>query len=379
VDVPAARRLLLVVPGLYPAGAEHQLIHLGAGLAARGYEVTLVSTGGITADVGPLLAAGVRVIGLGARRRIAKPLMFVRLVRLARRASLVHCTMWDATLWGRLAAILARRPAVVTEHTPGRDVQLSATSGAPRARWIALHNRVLDRFTRATVVVARWQIGLLAGEGVRREAIVHIPNGVPVAELIAAASAGAGRAGLGLSDDAPVIIHVARLVPSKNQRLTLDTAAWLAGELPGVHVLIVGSGSDREDLERHARDLGVAATFLGLRDDVPALMALSDLVVLPSLNEAMPMTLIEAMAVGAPIVASAVGDVGDMLGSTGAGIAVPPGDAVRFRSACLDVLGDASLRARLSEAGSRGAVRWDAAEMVAGYAELFGEVLAGRT
>jgi glycosyltransferase involved in cell wall biosynthesis len=302
--------------------------------------------------------------------------MLARLVRLARRATLVHCTMWDATLWGRLAAILARRPVVVTEHSSDRKMQVSATSGAPRARWISLHNRILQRFTAATVVVAKLQIELLVEEGVPRQSIVHIPNGAPIAELTMAARNGVDRADLGLPEAGPVLIHVARLIPLKNQRLTLETAGWLQAEFPDLRVLIVGSGPDRDDLERYADELGVAAVFLGLRGDVPALMALADLAVLPSLNEAMPMTLIEAMAVGTPVVANAVGEMGEILESTGAGIAVPAHDAEGFRSACLQVLADPALRARLSGAGRQASRRWDAAEMIDRYAALFERVTA---
>src|SRR5680860_1194890 len=80
----------------------------------------------------------------------------------------------------------ARRPAIVSDHSTDRTVQTSS-DGAPRHDWIALHNRILDRVTFATVACARTQIPLLEGEGVNPERIVHIPNGVPTEELREAA------------------------------------------------------------------------------------------------------------------------------------------------------------------------------------------------
>ena len=370
------RRVLLVIPGLGGAGAENQLAHLALGLAERGHDVTVAAIVDVSRDIEPLRRAGVRIIDLGARTRIGKLVALPRLIRLARRAEVVHCGLWDASLWARLAGILARRPVVVAEHSGGREIHRSRT-GAPRGRWIAAHNRVLSPFTFATVVCASGQVALLEREGVDSRKIIYLPNGVPIEALRAAAAAGPTRATLGIPDDAAVVVHVARLEYMKNQRQSLDTVARLRGDLRDVRLLLVGGGSQREELERYAGSIGADwALFLGRRHDVPGLLAVADLAVLPSLAEGMPMSLIEATALGVPIVANDVGDMRRNLEETGAGVWVSAGDGEAFYQACRRVLTDPTLMSQLARRG-RTSRLFDAETMIDRYAALFEAAVAG--
>lgn len=377
-DGAPRRRLLLVIDHLFWAGAETQLRHLAIGLARLGYGVTLVAIDDATSHVADLKQAGVDLRVLGVKTRLGKVCALPRLVRLAREADIVHCTGWDASLWGRLAAIAASRPAVVTEHTAGRDLQVSR-SGASRARLIALHNRLLDRATYATVVVAEAQVGLLESEGVRAESIVRIPNAVPLAELRRRAEEGADRDALGVPAGAGLIVHAARFTPPKGQPITLRAVARLRERLGDVRVLFAGSGPEEEKIKRQADELGAEwAGFLGSRDDVPALLRAADLAVLPSTAEGLPMSLIEAMAVGTPVVATDVGDVRWLLDVSGGGLCVAAGDEDGFVEACARVLGDEGLRGRLAAAGSAGVGDFDAPRMAQRYADVFEAAIASR-
>jgi L-malate glycosyltransferase len=368
---PSGMRVLMVISSLGAAGAENQLAHLAIGLARAGHDVTLVALRLVRRDCAPLADAGVRVIDLGRRKRITRPAVLPALARLARQADVVHCTSWDASLWGRMAAAMTRRPAIVTEHTPGREFPVSM-SGSPRARWIAWHYRLLDPFTYAVVAVARWQASLLEREGVRADAIVHIPNGVPVQQLRAAAQHGCDRTELDVPDDALAVVHVARFAVQKNQAVTYETVQQLRAELGEVHALFVGDGEGAPPLRARAeRDGAEWAHFLGRRSDVARLLALSDLAVLPSSGEGMPMVILEAIAVGTPVVATDVGDVGSVVRGSGAGICVPPDDPDAFRDACRAALTDPTLRPRLTAAAAAAAPEFDAAEMTARYERLF--------
>jgi glycosyltransferase involved in cell wall biosynthesis len=279
--------------------------------------------------------------------------------------------MWDASLWGRLAAIVARRPVIVADHATDRAVQTSS-SGAERHDWIARHNRALDRFTFATVACARTQIPLLEGEGVSAERIVYIPNGVPIGELRESAQPPPTRTDLGIPEDARVVIHVAGFRPEKNQAATFEALSRLRDELGDVHGIFVGVGRALKDpLEKRAAEAGASwAHFLGKRSDVPALLALADLAVLPSSADTMPLSLLEAMALGVPIVATDVGDVRAMVEAPGAGLIVPPGDLDAFTGACLRTLSDAELHAELSAAGRNASRAFDSETMVDAYQEL---------
>lgn len=364
-------RILLVTNWVGWAGAETQLEHLAIGLRGAGHQVTMLAIGGILVDPGRLREAGVEVLGLEVRDRWRKPLVPFTIARHARLADVVHCTGWDATLWGRLGALLARRPMVITEHTPGREYQVSS-GGASRERVIALHNRLLSHFTYATIVVGEWQRALLEGEGVDGDRVVHIPNGVPVDDLRRQAEEGPGRASLGIPEDAFVVIEVARFAPQKGQASVLRAVAELRKRLGEVRVIFVGTGETQEEVEGDARRLGASwASFLGQRADVPGLLRLADVSVLPSTGEGLPMSLIEAVAVGTPVIGTDVGDVRWLIEKTGAGICVEPGDEAAFGHALERLAGDPALRSRLAEATASAAGELDAPLMVERYERIF--------
>lgn len=367
---PPRRRILLVINCVGWAGAETQLYHLALGLAEAGHSVVLLAVESVITDVGQLQEAGVEVVSLGVSGRAAKVASVVRIARHARRADVVHCTGWDATLWGRIGAALARRPTVITEHTPGRSLQ-STHKRFSRARFIALHNRLLDRVTYATIAVATWQFELLESEGVRAESIVHVPNAVPVADLRRRAKLGPTRRELGIPEGAPVLIHVARFAPQKGQATTLRAVARLRERFGDVRAVFVGEGPEEDAIKKEAVDMRAGwAKFLGRRDDVPGIVELADISVLPSTGEGLPMTLIEAIVLGTPVVATDVGDVRELLESTGGGECVPANDEEAFLAACARILGDDELRARIAAADAAAAPRFDAPQMVRGYEQV---------
>jgi glycosyltransferase involved in cell wall biosynthesis len=307
---------------------------------------------------------------LGAGGKLSRVLALPRLAGLARRAHVVHCTMWDASLWGRLAAMAARRPVIVADHATDRSVQVSAR-GVPRARWIGLHNRLLDWATFATVTCATTQFELLRGEGVAEKKLVHVPNGVPVDELERQAAAGPTRAQLGIPPEEKVLMHIGVFRSEKNQAGSLEMVARLRERLDDVRLVFVGDGAERSVVERRARESGADwALFLGARHDVPELLSLADLLILPSLSDAMPMTLLEAMAMGVPVVGFDVGDIGTVL-RAGGGVRVPPGDNGAFMRACFELLTDEARRRELGARGRSVARAFDSEVMVERYVELF--------
>jgi glycosyltransferase involved in cell wall biosynthesis len=371
-------RFLLVTNWISWAGAETQLAHLATGLREAGHGVTLLATGSVLIDTGQLEAAGVEVVSLEARSRLQKLALPFRIARMARRADLVLSAGWDATLWGRLGALIARRPMVVTEHTPGREYQVSSRGGS-RSRAIAWHNRLLDRATYATVVVGNWQRPLLEAEGVRGDSIVHIPNAVPVEELRRQAAAGTGREELGLPEDALVLAEVARFAPQKGQAVLLGVADSLRERLGDVRVLFVGDGETEAEVKLEAERRGAEwARFLGRRHDVPALLRLADVAVLPSLGEGLPMSLIEAIAVGTPVIGTDVGDVRWLIEVTGAGLCVPPGDERALVEACSSLLADPAERDRLRAAAADGIAQFDAPLMVSRYERIFAAAIESK-
>ena len=375
-DTP--RRYLLLVNHLARAGMELQLMHLARGLAGLGHEITIGCVE-VRTDVSDLERDGVRVVELSGNGRVARMAAIPRIARLARNFDLVHCTEWDASLWGRMAAVLARRPSVVTEHTLDRGIQVSE-SGASRGRAIALHHRLLGPSTYAIVHVAAEQAEVLLAEDVPPSKLVHIPNGVPLDHIREVARSGLTRSDIGVPEDAKVVVHVARFYSMKRQWWTLEAVRRLREDLGDVHAVFVGTGPDLDEFRARVEGTGASewAHVLGVRDDVPAVLALADVAVLPSSTEALPMTMIETMAVGIPQVTTEVGELGPTLREADAGLTVPVDDLDAFHVACRAVLSDPDLHARLRDGALAAVDRFDAARMVARYEALFEAAVSGR-
>jgi glycosyltransferase involved in cell wall biosynthesis len=273
----------------------------------------------------------------------------------------------DKMFWGRLAARRAGVPVVISAlHSTGWP------DGVGRL------NRLLTPLTDAFVAVAPSHGRYLAAhERFPADRVVVIPNGVDTRRFAPVPDVAAVRRDLGLGPTTPVVTIVAALRPEKNHELFLDVARRVFGRLPETRFLIVGDGPCLADLEDRARTLGLAesVTFLGSRDDVPRFLSATDVFALTSHNEANPVSILEAMSVGRPVVATDVGSIHEVVDQGETGVLVPPGDAARFADHVLQLLWDPLRAQELGVAGRRKVVeRWSIEEMVRGYEQLIESV-----
>jgi glycosyltransferase involved in cell wall biosynthesis len=167
-----------------------------------------------------------------------------------------------------------------------------------------------------------------------------IHNGIDVDRCRPLRPRDAVREELGIGSEAPVLIAAGRLVPVKGLDQLLAALPGVRETLPLVQVLIVGDGPERSRLEQQANELGVssAVRFCGHRQDIYDLVAASDVLVLPSFAEGLPMVILEAMALGTPIVASQVGGLPEVLRDGQSALLVPPGSPVALGQACARLL-----------------------------------------
>jgi len=183
------------------------------------------------------------------------------------------------------------------------------------------------------------------------ERIRAIPNGVEIPpEDTTARERLRAELALGASR---VLIVTGRLHPIKDHACLFDAFAALRRDFPDLRLLVVGDGAERATLEDHARRLGIdeAAVFTGFRTDVTDLLRAADIFVLPSLLEGMPHAVLEAMAVGLPVVASAVGGVPEVVAHGDTGLLVSAGDAGLLRGAIGRLLAEPELAAQMGRAG----------------------------
>jgi len=273
----------------------------------------------------------------------------------------------DKMFWGRLAASRVRVPVI-----------LSALHSTGWPDGVGRLNRLLTPITDAFIAVApshgRY---LVEREGLPRDKVTFIPNGVDTERFAPTADIAEARRELGIGAADPVVGIVAALRPEKNHALFLEMARRLVQQLPATRFLIIGDGPCRDSLEQAARELGLTlhVLFLGSRDDVPRLLAAMDVFALTSHIEANPVSILEAMSVGRPVVATDVGSIHEAVVDGETGFLLRPGDAAGLAERVTRLLCDQSLRRSMGAAARRAVVeRWSLDAMVRGYERLIQSV-----
>ena len=367
---PASRDTALtiemVLPYLVRGGMETMVARMALALAARGHKVGVTCTqfGGPLADY--LHGEGMRVavvpaLGIMSNARAPRLERWLRTVRPD--VVHVHSGTWLKTA---RAARRAGVPRVV--HTAHGLLDREPWHGT-------LLKRLAARYTDHVVAVS----SALQREIARQiswpvEGVELVPNGIDTSRFEPGARAGSLRERLGLSAGAKIIGNVARLQDVKNHALLLEAFATLAGRIPDSHLVVVGEGPLRQELLESAVQLGIPERvhLIGAADDTAPLYREFDLYVLPSKAEGTSMSLLEAMASGTPVVASAVGGTPDLLAHGERGRLVPPGDAASLERAMFEVLADPAA-ARVAEVARRDVVReYSEQAMVSAYERLYG-------
>jgi len=304
-----------------------------------------------------------------------------RLISLARsfKPDIVHTHLAKAGALGRVAARLARTPIVV--HTYHGSVFRGYFGRRESATYLGIE-RGLARITTRIVAITPGQKADLVGLGIAPAGrIAQIPLGLDLEQFRELPAREEAVAALGLPRDGRYVTIIARLVPIKDIPTFLRALSRVTESLPDVRGLVVGDGPERGAVEGVARDLrlGERCRFLGWRADLPNVYAASDVVALSSLNEGSPVSIIEAMAAGRAVIATAVGGVPDVIDDT-TGILVGAGDHEALGDAILSLLADPERRATLGRSGRDTAVRrFGADRLVADVDRLYMDLLARRT
>jgi|SoiMethySBSTD1v2_1073268.scaffolds.fasta_scaffold42596_2 glycosyltransferase involved in cell wall biosynthesis len=277
-----------------------------------------------------------------------------------------HLTWPLACRMGLLGAALARVPAVVATAQLFVDL--------PPSGWTTMQHRVVSASVDRYLAVSRQVAAQLRERfGVRPDKITQVPNAVALDQFPRAVSPAPARPA---DPAAPqTVLTVARLDPQKGLHHLVAAAALV----PEARVMVVGEGPERRALETKIAHLGLGdrVHLLGFRSDVPDLLAGSDLFVLPSLFEGLPLSILEAMAAGKPVVATAIGGNDEAVVDGATGLLVPPGDPRALADAIRALLRDPERRRRLGEAGRRRAeAEFSATAMVRRVAAVYDELLA---
>jgi glycosyltransferase involved in cell wall biosynthesis len=317
--------------------------------------------------------------GMDVRALTALVALFRRL-----RPQLVHARSAKARFLAPLAARLARVP-VTLQTVHGWSFNNAVDRRRP---FFVLLERLARRLCDATVLVSQQDLaegvarGVLRSGAVARGDAVVIRSGVDLGTVLPLSGAArrALRAAHGVSDDRPVISLVQRLSPPKTPLVFLRALPRIFAERPDAVAWVVGDGPLRPAAERAAAEGGVTArvAFLGLRKDVPELLSASDVAVHSSLREGLPRVVLEALAVGTPIVATAVGGVPDAVTDGVTGLLVPPEDPAALAQAVLATLADPTAAARRARSARASLQPFAAQQMLDEQHALYQRLLARR-
>jgi glycosyltransferase involved in cell wall biosynthesis len=358
-------RVLRVIARLNMGGPALHVAYLTAGLAERGYETTLVAGSLARGEDSMAFVAeelGIEVERLEELHREISPIRdtvaILRLARLIRRVRphILHTHTAKAGAVGRLAALLAgdARPPIVV-HTFHGHV-LRGYFDPVRTAAFRLLERWLAKRTTALVAVSPQVRDDLIGLGVApRERFVVVRLGIELEQRVAAEQDGRGesRRVLGIGADRFAVGWIGRMTGVKRTDDVLRAFRRLRDRGVDACLCMIGDGPDRPAVERRAHELGVMrdTLFLGYQEEVAPYYAAFDAMILPSINEGTPVSAIEALAAGRPVVATRVGGVPDVVREGEDGFLVDPGDVDALADRLARLAADPKLRERLGAAG----------------------------
>lgn len=348
----ASPRILHMIDSLNWGGSERQLVEVARRQSQKGYRVTLACL----RPEGPLRdvarRCGISVIGFSLKKGLFTLAGFREMLRLAGflhrgHFDVVHTHDLYSNLMGVPAAWLAQVPVIISSR---RDLG--------SWWWYTARNRKILKCVQrlSTFVVANSEAVrdyLLEEDGFSTRHVRVIRNGV---DIDAFASLQPDRARLlpfVESGDKLVVLLANMNVKTKGHADLIAAAPRICKLVPEVRFLLVGEGAERAALEAKVEQEGLPQYFhfLGSRNDVPALLACCDLSVLPSWAEGMPNALIESMAAGLPVVATAVGGIRELVDDGTTGLLVPPHSSIALAKAIVRLLQDPELARRFSQAG----------------------------
>lgn len=340
--------VLHLIGSLQVGGAERQLVSLAPLFNPERFRIIVATMQTRDTLAGALAGTHVECRSLNFRmRRFISGVW--RLCSLLKRekVDILHTHMFHASRYGRIAGLCVRVPLMIaTDH--GQELW--------KKPWDIAFEKFANKYTALRIAVSQDVAEILSTrECVPENKLLVIPNGVDVERFQA------GRFGresvrnqLGLPDGAVVVGTVARLAEPKALHILIEAVVQVSKSLPQVRLVIVGDGPLRGDLERCVADRGASdrVLFTGLRSDIPEVLAAFDIFALSSISEGLPVSLLEAMAAGKPVVATRVGGIPEVVSDRREGLLVPSGDPKALAGAIHELACDPELACRLGQQAS---------------------------
>ncbi len=353
-------RIVHLASGREWRGGQRQVLLLARELRRLGLDQLVITTAGsrLTAE---LAEAGVPTRPVGWRTGLSPHALWAAVAEARRLPSILHAHDAHALTLAGLASLVTRAPFVVTRRV---DFPL----------------RRQGLWTKAAAVMAISEAvrRILIGDGIDAARISVVHSGIDL-DRAADVRPGGIRTELGLPEAGPLAVCVAALVGHKDHSTLLRAAARLRDRLPDLHYALAGEGDLRTELESLARDLGVAPVihFLGHVIEPRRLIAAGTVFVLSSSEEGLGTSVLDALALGIPVVATGAGGIPEML-EGGAGILVAPKDSAGLAEGIAQVIGSQELRSRLAAQGRKSVARFTDRGMATKVIQVYRSVVLER-
>jgi glycosyltransferase involved in cell wall biosynthesis len=341
----SVKRVLHIIDSLYLGGAQEVVLNLATcGSSRFRHEVATMHGHGIYWD--RLRQAGVKVHSLSPHKLLPLYLASIPWRLLADRPDILHCHLIPSNIIAKPLGALLGVPVVIN-HDHTNDTRRA------ESRLLLALDRFSNRFASHIVAVsASCRNFLITRESIPANDVTLVPNAIDLLRFSpAVARRDQARLELGLPASARVVAGVGRLNPQKNFALFLDVAAQLAPRFPDLHFLLAGDGPEEKMLREKAAALGIAdrVTFSGYVADTRLVYLAADVLLMPSRYEGLPMTLLEAMAMGLPVVASQLDGIAEVIGDGREGFLVPSDEAALFVERTAALLQDAELSSCIAQ------------------------------
>ncbi len=365
--------VMQLIASLGRGGAERVVVDLALHLDRDKYQVVVVYLQGDGELRPELRDAGIEVIRLPDRAKVDPRTCWAVYQLLKQRGiDILHAHIPRPAFWGLMAARAARVPIrIFTEHN------------------VQLYSSPLTCFYPAIVRLATDIICVSdrARDSIQRrypkidDKLVTIRNGIRVDRVTSHQDTRAIREELSLREDAPVICHIANMYARKAQDQLLQAFSLTKRSVPNSKLLMVGGGPLEIELRSLAKALRIDndVIFAGVRSDVPELLAAADVFALSSHHEGLPITILEAMAAGLPVVTTDVGGCAEAVQDGITGLVVPPNSPKLLAKAVMRILGDPSMGGRMGAAGRDRVVKHFSVDRFVEQHEQFYENALART
>ena len=328
------KRVLHVIDSLHLGGAQEVVLNLATcGSPRFCHEVATMHGHGIYWD--RLLEAGVKVHSLSPRKFLPLYLATLPALLLAKRPDILHCHLIPSNIIAKPLGALIGVPLIIN-HDHTNDPQRIDN------RLLLALDKTTNQFAHHIIAVASaCRDFLIEHESIPQEKVTLVRNAIDLRRFSPGnADRAKSRNSFGLPLDAKVIVGVGRLNPQKNFSLFLDIAAALAPKFPELRFLLAGEGPEESMLREKAGALGLAdrIVFAGYVADTRQVYAATDILLMPSRFEGLPMTLLEAMAMGLPVVASKLDGIAEVIEDGREGFLIDFNDTQGFVDRCASLL-----------------------------------------